>query len=203
MKPLCCDRCGLSDPDHDFTHFTETAQTVVLCSNCFNAQMAATAGIEDLDTHELEPITLTDAQGARHTFYFQIRLLGTHVSLEAFELKDGYPGGYQFQDLGAPMEDRFVQLGRLVQKMRRSLGLQHLADSKYGVQIKGQEVRGRIEADLSEDADGYGRSGPMLIIDGKEIPWDMFGQMLLTFEGFQFKLEIADPSDDLDNMSSA
>jgi hypothetical protein len=38
---------------------------------------------------------------------------------------------------------------------------------------------------------------PMLVIDGRDVSWEEFGQMLTTFEGFQFKLEIVDKSDDL------
>ena len=32
---------------------------------------------------------------------------------------------------------------------------------------------------------------------GREISWDDFGRMLMTFEGWQFKLEIGDPSDEV------
>ena len=39
----------------------------------------------------------------------------------------------------------------------------------------------------------------MLVIDGREVSWDEFGKMLMTFEGFQFKLEIVDKSDDLES----
>jgi hypothetical protein len=27
----------------------------------------------------------------------------------------------------------------------------------------------------------------MLVIDGREVSWEQFGQMLMTFEGWQFK----------------
>jgi hypothetical protein len=33
--------------------------------------------------------------------------------------------------------------------------------------------------------------------DGKEISWRQFGQMLMTYEGFNFKLEIFDKSDEI------
>jgi hypothetical protein len=38
---------------------------------------------------------------------------------------------------------------------------------------------------------------PLLVIDGREITWEEFGRMLMTFEGWQFKLEIRDMSEEL------
>jgi len=38
---------------------------------------------------------------------------------------------------------------------------------------------------------------PLLIIDGREITWDELGRMLMSFEGWQFKLTIADKSEEL------
>ena len=53
-------------------------------------------------------------------------------------------------------------------------------------------VRGRIEWD-----DDRGGRVPLLVIDGREIDWDEFGRMLMSFEGSQFKLNIADKSEEL------
>ena len=53
-------------------------------------------------------------------------------------------------------------------------------------------MRGRIEGDYS----GAERA-PVVVVDGREISWDDFGQMLMTFEGWQFKLEIRDISEEL------
>jgi hypothetical protein len=38
---------------------------------------------------------------------------------------------------------------------------------------------------------------PLLVIDGREIDWDQFGRMLMSYEGSQFKLTIADKSEEL------
>jgi len=35
-----------------------------------------------------------------------------------------------------------------------------------------------------------------LVIDGREITWDQFGHMLMTFEGWQCRLEILDKSEE-------
>ena len=53
-------------------------------------------------------------------------------------------------------------------------------------------VRGRIAWDSEED----GRV-PIVVVDGREISWEQFGRMLMTFEGWQFKLEIRDKSEEV------
>lgn len=42
---------------------------------------------------------------------------------------------------------------------------------------------------------------PILIIDGREIDWDEYGRMLMSCEGWQFKLSIADKSEELPKIS--
>ena len=56
-------------------------------------------------------------------------------------------------------------------------------------------VRAKIDSDLEND-DYYGHP-PLIVIDGKEIKWEDFGRMLMTYEGFNFKLEIFDRSDEI------
>jgi len=76
--------------------------------------------------------------------------------------------------------------------MRRALSIKDVKDDALGLQIADHQiVRGRIEWD---DA-GDGRV-PLLVIDGREITWEEFGCMLMSFEGRQFKLEIRDLSEE-------
>jgi hypothetical protein len=199
MNLVSCERCGKLAAHHDFTHYTTEAGTLLLCTQCFNADMAARVGINDFDNHPLEPISITGVDGVSHRFHFQTRLLGAMVTLNAFELKDGAPAGYQFQLIGKPGEDRYAQLGRMVQRIRSTLATKYLEDAAHGLQIVDMEVKGHIEADMSEEADLFGEPVPMLVIDGREVSWAQFGQMLMTFEGFQFKLQIVDRSDDVES----
>jgi hypothetical protein len=196
-RNLPCERCGTLVPRHDLTHFTTETGASELCTLCFNADVAQRSGIDDFDNHPLDPVFITAADGVIHEFHLRTRLLGAIVTLEAYELKDHAPSGYQFQLVGEPDEDRFVQLGRLVERIRRTLATTYLEDGRDGLQIKDMEVKGTIEADLSDEADLVGSSAPMLVIDGRDVSWEEFGRMLMTFEGFQFKLEIVDKSDDL------
>src|SRR5206468_1588695 len=145
-------------------------------------------GLEGFEHAEFEPVGLTDCAGELHEFHFRTRLFGTGVALDAFELRDGHPAGYHFQIIGDPKEDLLALLGRLIEKMRRALSVKHLTNSEHGLQIADHRVvRARIEWDDAHD----GRV-PLLVIDGREIDWDEFGRMLMGFEGWQFKLNIAD-----------
>jgi hypothetical protein len=118
--------------------------------------------------------------------------LGNILSLQAFELQDGTPAGYQFQIIGDPEDDLFALLGRMIEKIRRALAVKYLTeDPKFGLQIAEDLVCGNIESDPSLD-----ERTPLLIIDGKEVTWQEFGEILMTFEGSQFRLEVFDPSDE-------
>ena len=41
------------------------------------------------------------------------------------------------------------------------------------------------------------RRVPQLVIDGREVSWDEFGRMLMSFEGWQFRLAIRDRSEEV------
>ena len=163
-----------------------------LCTLCYNAVVAKLSGLDDFETVRLELVRITDCSGESHQFHFQTRLLGDIVSLDAFELREGNRAGYRFQMVGDPEGDLFALLGRLIQKIRRTLSLKYITDDRNGLQIANQTARGRIEWDDSED----GRV-PLVVVDGREISWKDFGRMLMTFEGWQFKLEILDPSEEV------
>jgi hypothetical protein len=163
-----------------------------LCSRCFNEEVACAGGL-DFQHVQFDPVDMTDAAGRPHRFHFRLHLLGDRVALNAFELKDDEPGGYEFQAIGDAECDLFVLLAQLVERMHRALALSHLKEEgRFGLGIADRTVRGRITWDTSED----GRV-PLLVIDGREVTWEQFGRMLMVFEGWQFKLEIRDKSEEI------
>jgi hypothetical protein len=112
--------------------------------------------------------------------------------IDVFELRDGLPSGYQFQIIGKPQDDLLVLFGQLIQKMRRGLSTKHLVDGHHGLQIADHRVVcGKIEWDDAHDG-----HVPLLAIDGREVTWDELGRMLMSFEGWQFKLTVADKSEE-------
>lgn len=115
-------------------------------------------------------------------------MLGDRLSLEAFELETDEPAGYRFQTLGEADSEPFALLAQLIQKMKRALGIKHLQADAGRLRIADMTVRGRVEWN--------GASQPCVIIDGRRIESDELGAMLLAFEGWQFRLEMLDPSDE-------
>lgn len=163
----------------------------LLCSHCFNKEVAECGGL-DFQHVQFDPVEMRDAAGACHEFHFRVHLLGDRVALDAFELKDGQPCGYQFQAIDDAEAELFGLMGRLVARMRRALATRHLEEDHGQPHIADFVTRGRIEWDEREDG-----CVPSLVIDGHEITWDEFGRMLTTFEGWQFKLEIRDKSEEI------
>ena len=55
--------------------------------------------------------------------------------------------------------------------------------------MKGDKAAGYVGYDSVKDTH-------YLVIDGKRCEWSEMGKQLAMFEGFQIKIEFADPSDD-------
>lgn len=191
-ETIRCEGCGELTPSHDIMIYGGVnGGHRQLCSRCFNADVARLHGLEGFEDCRFEPIELADCSGEVHQFHFRTRLLGDIVALDAFELRDGCPSGYQCEVVGDPGDDLLDLLGRLVERLRRMLAVRHLTGEGPETEIAALTVRGRI--DCGESAV---QRIPLLVIDGREISWDDFGRMLMTFEGWQFKLEIVDRSDE-------
>ena len=193
MQQTQCEGCHEMSPGYDIIHVGSMEGGYrQLCTKCYNAEVAKRCGLDDFENIRLEPVGLDDCTGQKHEFHFRTRLMGHIVSIEAFELHNGGPGGYLFQQVADPEEDLFTLLGRLIHKMRRALAVKHVEDGKLGLQIIDQTIRGRIESDLDADV-----RMPLVVVDGREISWDEFGEMLMTFKGWQFRMQIADPSEEV------
>ena len=165
----------------------------VLCLACYNTTIAEHCGV-NFEHAEFQPITLTDADGTAHRFDFALRLLGDRVALDAHEIRDNPDGGYEFSVLSFGPEGEPLELfQQLFEKMRRGVAQKHLQRcDRKGTQIaESGIVRGNVSCDMESD----GRL-PLLIIDGKPIRWDQFGDMLLTYEGFSFRLEVYDRTEE-------
>jgi hypothetical protein len=122
-----------------------------------------------------------------------MRLFGPGLSLEALEIRRGQVDGYEFLVIGDAREDPRELMTTLLGKIRRTLAVKHITYVSGGVAIADHRVvRGRITWD--EDQDG---EVPLLIVDGRPVSWAEFGRMLMVYEGWQFKLEIRDPSEEI------
>lgn len=187
-----CEACGCPLSSYGSVNYSSEDRVQNLCMKCYNETVACTFGIE-FEHHEFSPVTLNDADGEKHEFQFTVRLLSNIVVLEAFEIKNEEPDGYRFDVIGEPEDDMLELYTKLFTMMRRALGTKHIEFGKFGWQITNDNtVRGRIDYDPSRP----GEHTPLLVIDGKEISWEEFGRMIMTYEGFNFRLVIFDKSEE-------
>jgi hypothetical protein len=167
-----CVRCGARTPPYDTVNAASSDGTYrLLCSRCFNEDMAQSADILGFEHPPFTPVRLLDADGRSHEFHFRSLLLGDQLSLEAFELAGNRGSeGYRFQILDEPQSEPFVLLGKLVRKMMCALSMKHLHEDASGLQLAGTMVKGRIEWDGVEDG-----HLPCVVIDGRRVEWNNFG----------------------------
>jgi hypothetical protein len=198
MHETICDACGQIIAPHNIVFYkSESNDYRPLCNRCVNTKVARRAGLETFEDLEFQPVVLSDVQGENHTFHFRTRLFGTGVALDAFELQDGDPFGYQFQVIGEPEADLLALLGKLIEKIRRGISVKYIEETAYGPQIVDSPgAKTRILGMIESDPDCPNDRVPRMVIDGREITWTELGRMLMTYEGWQFKLEIFDKADD-------
>lgn len=181
-----CESCDKEVPSYETTLVGEGDKHRCLCGPCYFATVSHYAG-EDITHHRLEPVTISDALGTPHTFHFRYSVIPDGFGLEAFEIKRGHPGGYQFSIGG--QGDPIDLLMKLYQRIKRELSRTHIEGEGRDRHLK-EEVRALIDYD--RESDGL----PLLVIDGKDYTWKQFGKMLMCYEGWRFKLEIYDRSDE-------
>ena len=194
MQSITCDACFQPALVYDVVNYGSIEGGYrQLCGRCFNEVAALRFGLPGFEHVDFEPIRMIDATGAAHEFRFRKRLFGPGIAIDAFELRDGRPAGYRFQVIGEPYDDPLELLGTLVAKMRRALAHIHLDHSENGPHVSDRlTLRGTVESDPDED-----HRAPQVVVDGIEISWDELGRMVSTFEGWQFKLEFRDLSEEI------
>jgi len=72
-------------------------------------------------------------------------------------------------------------------------GAAALGRRQYGTRLI---FPGPVRGYVSSDHDRHPQPPPVIVIDGRELTWEEFGRMLLSFEGWQFRLEIVDRTEE-------
>lgn len=123
----------------------------------------------------------TDCAGQKRHFvisYFPASL-GFGVQAKE-ETQDGE--GFFFREFDATSP--YLALGRLRGRIREALATRHIEELEPGnFQTTHRTVRGRISYSSGEVA---------FVIDGQLLTLPQFGKMVETFEGFEFRLDIAE-----------
>ena len=188
-----CDRCEALVPAYDTIHYGNVSKSETLCTACFNREAAEQMGL-DADEARFEPVTLDDAAGQPRVLHIRRRFCPTGQVVEAFEVTDGVPRGYQFGILGDADAEPMELFARLYERIRRGLARQHLVDGELGPQLV---FPGPVRGYISSDYDRAPEPLPVVVIDGRELAWEEFGRMLLSFEGWQFRLDIIDRTEEV------
>jgi len=187
-----CDACGTEVSTYDGVYLTKGDTRRFLCNRCYNESISDSIGL-DFEHLSFHPIILADRDGENHTFHFQTRLLVDKVHIQALEIRNNAPKGYEFSICGDAEDDMFGLFTKIVDRIRRELKRKHIEPGDLTRFLITEEdiVRGHITWD--DDTDG---EVPCLVIDGKEISWHEFGRMLMAYEGFHFKLEIFESNEE-------
>ena len=189
MSNETCSACGTKVGSYDGVFLSAKEGTRFLCSRCYNETIAEYLGL-DYEHVAFEPVTLEDRDGMPHTFQFRSRVFSDQLSLEALET--GPRAGYEFAVIADAEQDLFVTFRQLFERIRRELGRRHIEPEGEGYQITDAAV---VRGQITSDPDAFDRM-PLLIIDGKPVTWEELGRMVSPFEGFRFKLEIFDRSEE-------
>lgn len=186
-----CTRCGASVQPYESIRLPSANGDTLICLKCYNKRVADSFGVE-YDYLALHPIIIQDTDGLDHTFHLTVRLMGTMQIMDAFELVDNQPAGYQFS-MGEPVASGlFVLFSKLYERMLKALGTKYIYKNKtYDTWLIADQktVQGHISSDLASSREA---PLPLIIIDGKNLTWNEFGRMLAAHEGFNFKLQVLD-----------
>lgn len=186
---LRCGTCGREYLTYDGVVLSGEGGGRELCRDCFNRYIAERMDV-DFQPTDFVPYKVRGPDRRVHTFHFRSMLVPTGRVLEAFELVGGAPGGYQFKVLGDFDDDAFALCAELVERIRRRVGVLDLEKHEGGRMLPhARPTRGHIEYAEHDD-------GPAVVIDGRTLSWAEFGHLLGSYEGWQFRLQIVDPTDE-------
>lgn len=123
-----------------------------------------------------------DCAGITRTFniYRQPQVLTVGYILCAEEIDPPNGIGYKFSVFAEACP--FDGLTRLNSKIARGLAQKYLVEKSYGAQLRHDHMAGLIRHDG-------------LSVDGRLLSWDKLQGLLISHEGFQFKLILAEDSD--------
>jgi len=83
LSTTTCEACGGATPDDDVVHYgSNDGVDRLLCTSCFNMEVAARAGLTHFENVRLKPVAVSDCDGIPHLFHFRVRLLGNLLSLD-------------------------------------------------------------------------------------------------------------------------
>jgi hypothetical protein len=183
-----CDRCLDREAEINVTDEVQER----LCNSCFNDMVSEEIGVM-LEAMP-EEIVVKDFSGTRRNFLVQQRLYPNGIFLEAAE---DLEYGYQFAMHGELDCNQAELFQRLVDKVMAGVSQRYI---KAGEFPSGQVYHSIIDDVVvgRVDHDEMDSSVPMVVIDGRPYTWEQLGEMVKSYEGFQFYMKFFDQTDDVE-----
>ena len=158
-----------------------------LCDRCGDGRIADATGWPRLPEPR-PPESLLGADGRSHRIDY--RLLRTPGGISALAKEVGAPpdAGYELSVNGPHTADATALEARLREKVHAALARRFLeVDDRGLLQLAGDVVQGRVVEDLDDMA-----VMPRVVVDGRSLSWEEFGNLVKPFVGWQFQLQLGD-----------
>jgi hypothetical protein len=187
MDAETCHDCGASEP-------RTSLDGVWVCDRCADRRVAMITGHPELPDPPA-PLEMMSGDGRRHILTFRIGRTPTGIGVELVESGVPIGEGYHFAVLGAhdaSLEDLVTSVR---EQAEAETSRQYLEPNPHrpGWISRDDEVAGRF---IWNEANETG--GPYdVVVDGRTLTWEEFGEALEPYEGWRFRLVIEDPSVDL------
>lgn len=182
MNLIKCYDCGNKFPPFYSMRLSirGSKDTINLCHDCNNKRMVKKYGVDLMELQKMAFI-MEDNSGQDHLFRVRKMLKPRSIIIEAQEFIDGEIQGYNFEVAGDLYCDQVSLEKELYEKVQDGL-LNKLVDRD--IDLHNNKIIGMISYDENvEDV-------PLVIINGKEYSWQKFGEMMMSYEGWHFKLEL-------------
>ncbi len=198
MDRTRCDRCGKIVSSQELLTLDRGSISPAehICNDCYNQGLAQRAGI-DYRPLRAKTLTVQGIKGTEHVFSLTQLIHGNSLGIIAQEVTENDTPGFRFSVQGEVNEKQADLLERLTRKIEKNISAHYVGHHRFTGRtvpiINGFTVAGRVEASSSSESS----ETPTLVIDGKSYSWEELGRLITKFEGFQFKLDFIDMTDDL------
>jgi hypothetical protein len=197
-RKVRCGRCGTKVSANEIIIIERGSISPAehICYDCNNQAIAGRMHVNYIPLKN-KTLAVTDGKGNERVFSLKQVIHNTGIGILAEEATESGLPGYRFSILGSFDEKQADILEKLTQKIKRNTSAQYISTRKFAgnsiTTINGFKVAGRLETNTNENTNGL----PVFYVDGKAYTWEELGNILKRFEGFQFKLDFMEMTEDL------
>ncbi len=179
-----CERCGADGA-------TVSLSGAVLCDRCVDNRVSEFTGMLRLPDPPADEV-FTGPDARPHRFRFRLWRAPTGVSADAAEIDCPTGEGYRFTLLGQHDADIDALLDSLREQIKAGVSRVDLTPNPHreGWILAGETVSGRFEWNDAGDHD----QPYAVVIDGRRLSWEEFGNAFEGLEGWGFTLHLDDLS---------